>query len=463
MNFKITALLGVLLLALAGFLIFYERPRIEAERRAAEAEQILIDISRQTVARLLLANKHGRFAAEKRGNQWVLQEPVETIADWVTMEELVSAARGVEQVQVVVDSAAFVGGQVALADFGLAPPRVEVQFEPRDGEAIGLYFGDDNPAGSATYLTWSGGNQVALTKRVNRRFFEKTLLELRDKRVAHMDYDRVHRVMITSKNQVVEVRRDGLNWQMIQPFPMRAEAAAVNRLLADLRRQSAVDFAAESIDDPAIYGLDDPVYRASFYDAEDVLIETLLLGKTVSDDPNDVVGYRYGRTLGRPHVFVADALVEYYLRVSASPNALRYKQIFEFDRSRVDRLRLFYRNRNIECRKTDAGTWIVSEPSGYRVRDQDVANLIDRIYRLRAEEFVDATRDALGQYGLDHPALVASFWQGDRLLREVSIGQGRHGWYGMAKDMPEVVLLAETVMDNMNLILLPEISEGVGN
>ncbi len=454
MNLKLTGFLGVVLLVLMGFLFFYERPRMAAEKHAKEEKNHVVDVARQNMARLTLINKNGRFVAEKIGTEWKIIEPVEAVGNWELIEGMVTAAKDVERGRVVVDSLDYVNGKVDLSGFGLAPPQVEVRFEPQNGQEVWLLFGDDNPAKKAAYLTWSGGHRVVLTKRDNRDFFVRKLQDLRDKHMLPMDQDRIHRFVLERPDGIIEAFKEGIHWQLTRPVRDRAETPAIGKLLSKLGDEHVVEFVSESVDRPVQYGFDDPAYRLVLYDKDSIAFETLLLGKQI---PDERLKLWYGRVLSRQQVFTVEPFILDYLNVK--PSLLRYMQVFEFDRTGVDRVQLAYLDRIIECQKDAAGNWLITRPEGYEAEGNAVPDLIDRVHNLRAEDFAGVATGSLDAFGLEAPKLVVTLWQKTRQIRQVRIGQHHETWFGLATELNEVVVLPYQVMSGFQLNIYHKKSE----
>ncbi|MDP6042281.1 MAG: DUF4340 domain-containing protein, partial [Candidatus Latescibacteria bacterium] len=127
-------------------------------------------------------------------------------------------------------------------------------------------------------------------------------------------------------------------------------------------------------------------------------------------------------------------------------------------RTGIDRLRLVYRDRVIECKKGSDESWRVILPAGRSVDENDVANLIDRVHNLVAAGFANAVEDQ-SIYGLNDPALRISLWRNDELVREIVVGQADNMWYGTANGLNEVIVLPYQVMSWFQLNLT--VQEGV--
>ena len=444
MGIKATAILAVLLLGLVGFVFLYERPRMAEEQRAVEEKEAFIEVQRHGVARLTLTNDYGHFVAEKRGNEWGLVEPIDVPGDWIEFEGMIEIAQIVERGRVVVDEGDY--ARVALADFGLDPPVVEVRFEPVSGDPVWLFFGNDIPTRQACYLTWSRGNKVVLTRKQYRARFNRPLMALRDTRAFSFDPDLVTRAYFQTPESTYEVVRDGLKWYLVQPIKERADAREVLTLLGQLKDERVQSFHKEAVDDPTIYGFDDPDYKVELHVKDNEVPNTLLLGKRVPDSRQKLW---YGRVMSRPQVFVVEQLLPESLDIPLSQ--LRYKRVFEFDRTGVDRVRLAYRDSVVNCAKESDGAWRVVMGDGRVVEgDADIENLIDRVHNLVVAEFLEQVDQSVAD-SLDDPVLTVSLWRGETLVQELIIGQANDFWYGTAKTRREVVVLPYSVMSWLQL------------
>ncbi len=443
MSPKITGLLGVCLLLLVGFVFLYERPKIEDEQKAIAAQKEFLDVTRQTVAKFTIVNRFGKFVAEKQGNDWLIKEPIETPGDWEQFEAMVTAARAVERGRVVVDADAY--DKTDLAAFGLQPPRVELRFESQSGDDIWLQFGDDNPAGRAAYLSWSGGNQIVLTQRSFRNRFDLKLLDLRDQRILPFDLDLVQKVVLKHHGKTFEMVRNGFKWQIISPEAHMGDDAEINNILGTVRAERVVDIVAETFEDPTLYGFDTPSYQLTvgYKNGES---RTLTLGKTVEDVRTRLW---YASSSERPYVFLVEPFMTDFLNIDLG--SIRYKRVFEFDRKGIDKIQLAYPDSTVTC-VLEAGNWKVVSPAGYVATEGIVGAWIDKVHTMAVADFM-VPKQNLDAYGLTQPVLTVSLWRGEALVREVSIGQGSDGWYGMMNGSDDVFSFDYGVMAGLRLPL----------
>src|SRR5207253_1982144 len=88
--------------------------------------------------------------------------------------------------------------------------------------------------------------------------FEKRLLDLRDKRVLHLDDTaEVRRVEVTGASPAYTLEKDGFSWKLLAPQQDAADAAVSDRVANSLKSLRATAIATESADGAALkqYGL----------------------------------------------------------------------------------------------------------------------------------------------------------------------------------------------------------------
>lgn len=443
MSPKITGLLGICLLLLIGFVFLYERPKMEEEQKNIAANKDFLNVTRQTVAKFTIVNRFGKFVAEKRGNEWQIVEPVQTPGDWEQFEAMVTAAKAVERGRVVVDADEY--AKTDLAAFGLAPPRVELRFESQAGDDIWLLFGDDNPAGRAAYLSWSGSNQIVLTQRSFRNRYDLKLLDLRDQRILPFDLDQVQKLVLKHHGKTFEMVRNGFKWQIVRPESYLGDDAEINNILGTIRAERVVDVVAETFEDPSLYGFDTPAYQVTI-GYKDGGTRTLTLGKTVEDVRSRLW---YAFSSERPYVFLVEPFMTDFLNIDLG--SIRNKRVFEFDRKGIDRVQLAYPDSTVTC-VLEAGNWVVKNPVGYVATEDIVGGWIDKVHTMAVADFMDSGKN-LAEYGLAQPVLTVSLWRGNELVREVLVGQGFDGWYGMMNGSNDIFSFDYGVMAGLHLPL----------
>jgi len=125
-----------------------------------------------------------------------------------------------------------------LAGFGLASPAMKAQVIEQDGKEVELAVGDDTPTNSGAYAKVAGDPHVYMVASYVKTSLDKTVNDLRDKRLLTFDSDKLTRLKLAGKGPEPEIvfGKNGQNeWQIVEPRPLRADSGQVDTLLGKLR------------------------------------------------------------------------------------------------------------------------------------------------------------------------------------------------------------------------------------
>jgi hypothetical protein len=167
----------------------------------------------------------------KLGSRWDIAKPTPMPADQDAVNSLVTAASSLTSERLIDENPA------SLAAFGLAAPVTRVTLHLKNGKNYTILFGSDTPAGGATYAKLSGGPKVYSVPTYTKTSIDKSLNDLRDKRLLVFDQDKIARVDLTpAKGPEIEFGKNGQgDWQILKPEPVRADGLAVDDLVRKLK------------------------------------------------------------------------------------------------------------------------------------------------------------------------------------------------------------------------------------
>jgi hypothetical protein len=122
-----------------------------------------------------------------------------------------------------------------LAKYGLTNPSLTVTVHEKGGRTDQLIFGDDIPAGSMVYVRVGANPKVYAAATSVKTSFDKSLNDLRDKRLLTFDQGQLTRIGLTSAKTNIEFGKNGQSeWTIVQPQPYRADNFQVEELLRNL-------------------------------------------------------------------------------------------------------------------------------------------------------------------------------------------------------------------------------------
>jgi hypothetical protein len=220
------------LLVLAGTYYWSEhrKPADDLAKAPADAAPAILKLEGTSITRLELKNKDAEpiVLAKNNSGTWQIIQPKPLAADQSTVSSLLYSLAALNSERVVEDKA------TDLKPFGLDHPVVQVGVTEKDNQKHQLLIGDDTPAGGAVYAMLAGDPRVFTMASYNKTSIDKSLNDLRDKRLLTMSADKVSRLELIGKNQEIEFGRNQDEWQILKPRPLRADSAQVGELVGKL-------------------------------------------------------------------------------------------------------------------------------------------------------------------------------------------------------------------------------------
>jgi Domain of unknown function (DUF4340) len=235
----------IVLAALMGALYWSEhrKPADDTTKASADAPPSILKLDEASIAKLELKKKDAApIVLEKNSSgNWQITEPKPYGADQSTVTSALSSLSSLNAERLVEDHAS------DLKQYGLDHPTFEVAIGEKDNKSQKLELGDDTPTGSAVYATLAGDPRVFTIASYNKTSFDKSLNDLRDKRLLTMDPDKISRIELIQKNQEIEFGRSKDEWQILKPKPLRADSVQVGDLARKLT-EAHMDLSASDAD-----------------------------------------------------------------------------------------------------------------------------------------------------------------------------------------------------------------------
>ena len=237
---------AVALAALAAGLYFSNKQKsAEAAKPTppADAPAKIFTLPEADVTRISLKKKGADETVLEKNNsgKWQLTAPKQYLADQEALAQLVTAASNVTSDRVVEGKASDITG------YGLHSPTLEVVITTKNGQTKKLLFGDDTPTNSGAYVMLQGDPRVFTVASFAKTGLDKSINDLRDKRLLTFDQDKLSRVELIAKKQDIEFGRDKDQWQIVKPKPLRADGLQVEEFIRKLK-DAKIDLAISAED-----------------------------------------------------------------------------------------------------------------------------------------------------------------------------------------------------------------------
>ena len=269
MSKRTTAALAVVALAMAAFIVLYEREQLSTGDLASRRTRVLrtfvrprvtqVELSTDGSAMTLFREREEDLEAFEIGH-WTLTAPIASDADQEAVDGLLSSLEYLEARRTL----SGVSSQ-DLQTFGLSSPRTTLRYTVA-GQVVGVMVGGDDPRGEGVYVAVSDRPADAFI--VGRDFVEALghdLAYFRAKEVLPAlrsidvsDLERRH------GEELVRLERAGAGWVMRAPTEVRARTSALDDVFQALHGLRAAHFVAEDSSALASFGLAPAAWEWTF-------------------------------------------------------------------------------------------------------------------------------------------------------------------------------------------------------
>ncbi|MGA2116528.1 MAG: DUF4340 domain-containing protein [Bryobacteraceae bacterium] len=415
-------LVAVVLLAVLGGAVWYSNKKQAAKEKApaADASPKIVSIPDDQVQDILIQRPGGETVELQRKTQstYVLTQPKPLPADVDAASSLITTVASISADKTIEDKA------TDFSPYGLAKPSLEVHITRKDGKAFDLQLGDDTPNNSGTYARLAGDPHVYTVASFVKTSLDKKADDLRDKHLLSFDTDKLTRVQLTAKGSTVEFGKNGQNeWQIVKPWPMRADSAQVDTLIGKVK-DAKLDTAAKPEEIATKFAAAAPLATATVTTASG----TQSLEVRKDKDNNYYAKSSVVEGIYKTTTDVGEAL-------NKGLEDFRNKKLFEFgfsDPSKVDIKTASF---------TKAGDDWVSG-AGKKMDNATVQTLIDKLRDLAASKFVAA--------GGGQPVFEATVIsnQGKR-TEKVTISRNQDQYFAQREGDPSIYQLEASAVDDL--------------
>lgn len=230
MKFRGLLIAAVVLVALGG-LLYWSNHHKEPPATNSKSPTVVRIVPAEVTS--LTVKQQGQppvTITRASGDQWQITAPAAYPADASAVTSILSTLSPLLAVEVVENKAADLG------PFGLASPAVEVDVVTKNKETKKVLVGDDTPAGEDVYVAVAGDPRVYTAASYVKTSLNKSLLDLRDKRLLPVESSSVTTMDLTRKGQEIGFGRVQNGWQIQKPKPYRTDTFQVDDLLDQATR-----------------------------------------------------------------------------------------------------------------------------------------------------------------------------------------------------------------------------------
>jgi len=308
-----------------------------------------------------------------------------------------------------------------LNQYGLADPALEADVTEKDNKTQKLLIGDNTPTGGAVYAKLEGDPRVFTVASYTKTSIDKSVNDLRDKRLLAVDQDKISQVELSVKKQDIVFGRNKDEWQIVKPKPARADGSQVEALIRTLT-DARMDLS----------GTDQDARKIAATFASATLVAT---AKVTDESGTQELQVRKGKD----DYYAKSSALEGIYKVASSVGTgldknledFRNKKLFDFGFSEPNRIEIHDGAKAYFLTRSGEDWW---NGSGKKKDIGSVQELIDKIRDLSASMFVDS--------GFTTPAVELTVTSGEgKRTEKVLISKNGDNWVGKREGEPSLYQL----------------------
>lgn len=221
---------GVLAI-LAGAMWYFNKHPKAPEASTIPPAPKLISANADQITQVRLAKTGADPIVLKNiAGKWFIAEPKQMPADQDSVQSITGTLAPLNADRLIDEKPA------DLSLFGLTAPTEEVDITLKNGTTDKILFGSDTPSGTDVYAKLDGKPAVYAMMSSTKSSLDKTVADLRDKRLLPYDQDKITSIVVSSKGPEFTIGKNAQgDWQIVKPSPMRADSSQVDQLLSKLK------------------------------------------------------------------------------------------------------------------------------------------------------------------------------------------------------------------------------------
>lgn len=370
--------IGVLA-ALLGVLYWsnYRKAKEEASNKSspdASLKILTLDSANITVLQIHRKDQPAMDLSRNQSGVWQITAPKPLAADQDSVSSVLSTLSSLSSDRLLEDKVSNV------AAYGLATPAVEIDVTLKDNKTQKLLIGDQTPTGNSYYAMLAGDPRLFTLAGYNETSLDKTVNDLRDKRLLTADFDKVSQVELINqtpdKKQDITFAREKDAWQILKPKPYRADSYQVDDLIRSLK-EAKFESSADS---------DDAKIAAAFKSANPFAIAKITGASGTQElELRKAKDDYYVKSSVVPGVYKVQA----YLGTSLNKTLddFRNKKIFDFAYQDPNKIEIHDGAKSYFLTRSGSDWW---GPDGKKLDQSSAESVISGLRDLSADKFPDS-------------------------------------------------------------------------
>ncbi|NDG26181.1 MAG: DUF4340 domain-containing protein [Proteobacteria bacterium] len=343
-----TLILLLALVVITGWYVFYEKRFKEEHSKTEERAKLLVPFSKDDIQELWISHRKGdTFQLHKTGSTWTITSPVHDDADNGVLGSLLSSLTSTQIEREIEDN------PKDLGLFGLAEPSLTITAKKDENQSESILIGNATQVGSGSYVKLARRNTVFKVNRSLHSTFEKSLFELRNKKVLPLTKDEIKDVEIHNPTGSFLVNKEPSGKWFLAREGTPVDPNKWGKVLSSLTELRATSVESETGDSLKTFGLHQPVIKL-FFTTEKGQQKFVLFLSTLKDKT-------YAKREDKALVYQVDKAILTELLKPA--NELRDPHPIAFNRFNVVRIKITRSDKAPVEIKKDGIAWGFTDPA----------------------------------------------------------------------------------------------------
>lgn len=402
-------------------------------------KDLILPVKAEQVQSFTITPKGGEaFTCARDGKNWSITAPHRLSADSSAASDYATALAGLEPTAVADPHPA------NLKDFGLDPPASVINVTTSANPSqVTLMLGDSTPTSDGIYAQVAGNSRVITLGSYQKTSLEKTVFDLRDKRVLTLDSDQIQRLDVTSKGKTFTLTKNPEGfWDLLLPPAVRADNFGVQNLLSGLGTTNMASIVKEDKSGSGAYGFGQPTLTIKF--TTPAGSQTIVVGKKDGDH------YDAMNSALAP-VFALGA--DFVTRYQVDPATLRDKGLFSFSNFDAKTLDITTPKEHRVFEQKDF-KWKQTSPAAKDESTEKMEDLLNALTDIKAASFPNEKPGSLAAFGLDKPLYTVKVTFGEKNQTEIVVAGGVNDHYYAARSTDTVPAeISKTALDAVDKAL----------
>ena len=384
-------------ISLGLFVFIYEIEGDKKREKKKEYNESLFKLNNNDIKLVRLKNKSQTIQYEKNDNSWNITQPINLEVDKNIIDSQISVFLNSKIKRII--------GQVdenKLKNYGLGSSNIELYIETFNGLKINYEIGDESATKGDLFVFDKDSNSVILSSNELKVQTQKTLFELRDKKIIHFDKSNVNQIsIITEDDSIIIKNEDKINqlWK-ITSHDLNGDNSQIDNYLSSLNRYTAVDF----IDNPE---KNEKSYLKNSQISIVLNLETNRNSKTLTIGESKISNsdtVHYGFESGKSNIF----LISNNDKKSLMKDFFYFqdKKLVDYDENNINEINIMGAYQ-LSVMNEDSLGWYISSDSTIKLDKVDMNRLFSAINGIQAVELVKSKNQ--DSYGINEPFIEVLF------------------------------------------------------